>query len=173
MDILAARYRCESHRSPSYYGLTAYYGLSHKSGLTALLIFVFLDETYPDRILRVEVRRLRKTTGNSLLQAQGKSQVTSVKDFLQAIVRPTKLLSCSPVIICLSTYLALTYGEMYILFTTYPEVFQEQYHFTPNGVGLSYLGLGVGLAAGAIFVGRFSDRLSRKWTGKHGSNKPE
>ena len=173
MDILDTRYRCESHPVPLCCPLAAHRDLVHKSGLTALLIFVFLHETYPDRILKIEVQRLRKTTGNTLLQAQGTSQATSVKVFSRAIVRPTKLLLCSPVMVGLSMYLALTYGEMYVLFTTYPEVFQEQYQFTPDGVGLSYLGLGVGLAVGAIFVGRYSDRLSRKLTAKHGCTKPE
>jgi hypothetical protein len=50
-------------------------------------------------------------------------------------------------------YCAFVYGLIYILFTTFPTVFESTYHFSTELAGLAYLGLGVGmLISVAIFV---------------------
>ncbi|KAL6719560.1 hypothetical protein ACLMJK_003802 [Lecanora helva] len=144
-----------------------------KSGVTALLIIQFLDETYPNRILQIKARKAQKLTGTPRAPVHDRPQTPSHMVFSRAIVRPIKLLLCSPVILALSVYLALIYGEMYILFTTYPEVFSQQYQFSANAIGLSYLGLGVGLVIGTGLVQRYSDKISQRMTTKNGSTKPE
>ena len=54
------------------------------------------------------------------------------------------------------------YGLLYILFTTFTFVFEEQYHFSTSTAGLSFLGSGVGTLAGLAFVGTLSDKLLRR-----------
>jgi hypothetical protein len=57
------------------------------------------------------------------------------------------LLFQSPILFVISLYVALVFGVMYLLFTTFPSVFEGQYGFSTSVSGLAYLGLGVALVA--------------------------
>lgn len=70
-------------------------------------------------------------------------------------------------------FTAVCYGYLYLLFTTFPQVFEVQYGFSTGTVGLSYLGLGVGSLFGLGAVGYISDRILTSKTKKHGVSKPE
>ena len=70
-----------------------------------------------------------------------------------------KLLVFSPIVLALSTYMAVVYGYLYLLFTTITEVYEGQYHFSQGTVGLTYLGIGVGSIAGVIIFGIASDKI--------------
>jgi MFS family permease len=61
---------------------------------------------------------------------------------------------------------------MYLLFTTFPIVFQEQYGFDTGEIGLTYVGLGIGSILGLGVAGFVSDRIYRK-KAIHGPVKPE
>jgi predicted MFS family arabinose efflux permease len=56
-----------------------------------------------------------------------------------------RMMCTSPIILLLSIYSAFLFGLTYILFTTFPGVFGETYHFSTETAGLAYLGLGVGM----------------------------
>lgn len=51
---------------------------------------------------------------------------------------------------------------MYILFTTFPLVFQAQYGFKSGAVGLTYIGLGLGSIIGLAYAGIVTDKIYRK-----------
>ena len=70
-----------------------------------------------------------------------------------------KLLVFSPIVLALSTYMAVVYGYLYLLFTTITEVYEGQYHFSQGTVGLTYLGIGVGSIMGVIVFGIASDKI--------------
>ena len=70
-----------------------------------------------------------------------------------------KLLVFSPIVLALSTYMAVVYGYLYLLFTTITEVYEGQYHFSQGTVGLTYLGIGVGSMLGVIIFGIASDKI--------------
>ncbi|CAI0645549.1 unnamed protein product [Colletotrichum noveboracense] len=77
----------------------------------------------------------------------------------------------SPIVLLLSTILALAYGYTYILLTTFTNVFTSEYGFTTGTVGLVYLGLGVGFSIGAISNGIFNDRMANLRTKKNNGNR--
>jgi hypothetical protein len=54
------------------------------------------------------------------------------------------------------------YGYMYMLFISFPLVFQSRYHFSTGTVGLSYLGMGIGSLIGLAFAGSMSEKIYRK-----------
>ena len=83
-----------------------------------------------------------------------------------------KLLFFSPIVLALSTYMAVVYGYLYLLFTTITEVYESQYHFSQGAVGLTYLGIGVGSLFGVIIFGFASDRIV-KAKSKSGEMKAE
>ena len=64
---------------------------------------------------------------------------------------------------------------MYLLFTTFTFVFQENYGFSTSIVGLVYIGLGIGMLLGLLGLGASSDPIMRKLAAKHsdGKLKPE
>ena len=138
-----------------------------------LAIAVFIQrETYPPILLERKVQRLRKETGNDKLRSALQSTKTPRQLFLLSIVRPTKMLLFSPIVFCLSLYIAVTYGYMYILITTLTFVFHEMYDISLSNVGLVYLGFGAGQFIGLFAFGFFSDSYLRRLA-KGGEMKPE
>ena len=69
-------------------------------------------------------------------------------------------------------FMAIVYGYLYLLFTTITEVFEGQYGFSPGIVGLTYLGLGLGMFGGLALFGIASDWLVKKKS-VDGQMKPE
>ena len=88
--------------------------------------------------------------------------------FKVSIVRPIKLLFLSPIVFMISLYMALVYGYLYLMFTTFPRVFQGQFDFSDGSVGLAYLGSGMGSFFGLIFCGAVSDQLVVSLTKRNG-----
>ncbi|KAJ5435788.1 MFS transporter [Penicillium cf. griseofulvum] len=113
------------------------------AGLISLLALVLMRETFEPAILERKAAAMRKSTGNSQLRARTyKKDRTSAQILARATVRPLKML-LSPIILPLSLYCAFMFGLIYLLFTTFPAVFETTYHFATDISGLAYLGLGV------------------------------
>lgn len=73
-----------------------------------------------------------------------------------------KMLLCSPIIFLMCSYVAVMYGLLYILFTTYTFVFEEEYGFSSGTAGLAFLGSGVGMLFGLAFAATQSDKRIRR-----------
>lgn len=67
----------------------------------------------------------------------------------------------SPIVLVMSLYMALVFGVMYLLFTTFTELFEGQYGFSTSVSGLAYLGLGVALVAAMAAFSALGDRLQK------------
>lgn len=111
------------------------------SGVIAISAVIFLQETYPVLILERKTKRLIKETGNPNLRSKLATDLTPKEYFKRAIIRPLKFIYGSPIVLLLSLYIAVVFGMMYLLLTTIPRVFQEQYGFGTGVVGLVYLGM--------------------------------
>ncbi|KAJ5971517.1 uncharacterized protein N7479_001435 [Penicillium vulpinum] len=109
------------------------------SGVTTLVGFIFLRETYGPTLLELKAAQIRKQSGDPDIQSAAKSALPFQQLFLLAIMRPMKLLCTSPVSIVMALYMGLIYGIIYLLFTSYTAVFQEQYGFSQGLAGLTYL----------------------------------
>ncbi|CAF9908277.1 MAG: hypothetical protein ALECFALPRED_004368 [Alectoria fallacina] len=129
------------------------------AGVITISAFFSLRESYPPILLERKAIKLRKETGNEKLRSKLASPLSPAALFKIAIVRPMKLLFLSPIVLALSTYMAVVYGYLYLLFTTITEVYQKQYHFSQGKVGLTYLGIGVGSLFGVVIFGIASDRI--------------
>ena len=81
--------------------------------------------------------------------------------FFRAITRPTKLLILSPIVLVLSLLCAFVFGLLFLLFTTFPTVFEEQYDFSAGVSGLSYLGVGIGMAVSLAVFATVSDKMHK------------
>ncbi|KAL8712028.1 MAG: hypothetical protein Q9220_003724 [cf. Caloplaca sp. 1 TL-2023] len=143
------------------------------SGLMTILTFLFLRETYAPKLLRDKAKKLQKETGQERYRSKLEMDLPARTLFLRAIVRPTKMLLFSPIVLGLSCFMALVYAYIYLLFTTFPLVFEAQYDFSIGTVGLTYLAMGIGMLAASIVVGYTSDRSVERMAAKSGERKPE
>lgn len=84
-----------------------------------------------------------------------------------------KMLFMSPVVAAMCIYIAVLYGLLYILFTTFTFVFEEKYHFTTSTAGLAFIGSGIGTLCGLAFVGTLSDKLIKAKQASGQTLKPE
>lgn len=142
--------------------------------LVIILMFLLFRETYAPVILEKKAQGLRKATGNQLLRSKLDTGHSSSQAFTLAIVRPLKMLFLSPIIAILAMYTAIVYGYLYLLFTTFTVVFEGIYGFPPSIVGLSFLGLGLGMFLGLTAFYIFSDKImNQKATASDGKLKPE
>ena len=118
-----------------------------------------MRETYGVVIMARKTLALQKKTGNMSLRSKYDQGITTRQLWRITLIRPAKMLLFSPIIFLLSLFMAVTYGYMYLLFTTFPVVFGEYYHFKIGITGLVYLGLGIGNIIGLVIFGVFSDKV--------------
>jgi predicted MFS family arabinose efflux permease len=118
-----------------------------------------MRETSPKILLERKAARLRVSTGNPQLRSKLADPRSRGQVLMQSLVRPATLLVRSPVLLALSLYAALVFGDIYILFTTFNGVFRGQYGFTTSVSGLPYLGLGIALVLGVVIFGKVNPRI--------------
>jgi multidrug resistance protein len=144
------------------------------SGFLSVVMFFFARETYAPVLLQRKVDRLRKETGNELLISRLDAGLSPRDYFKRGIVRPFKMLFQSPICAIFAVYMGITYGYLYLLFTSITIVFEQSYGFGSGIVGLVFLGLGLGSMMGLIFFSFSSDRTLKKMAAKEGQGmKPE
>ncbi|KAL6720805.1 hypothetical protein ACLMJK_002730 [Lecanora helva] len=145
-----------------------------QAAAVCVLTFLFMRESYAYIILERKTHRLRKKTGNPNLRSALDTGKAPIDLFKFSIMRPLKMLLLSPIVFLMSLYMAIVYGYVYLLFTTYPRVFQGQYGFSNGSIGLTYLGSGIGSFFGLTICGAVSDRLVTALTKRNGGiAKPE
>lgn len=131
-----------------------------------------MRETYAVTLLDRKAKRLRKETGNLSFKSKLDRGFTPAALFKLSIVRPMKMLLFSPIVQSLSFLMALIYGYLYLLFTTFTIVFEGTYGFSSGTVGLTFLGIGLGNLLGLAIFGVVSDRILKKKSAQ-GEMKPE
>lgn len=135
----------------------------YQAGIFSIAAVFLMRETYEPVLLEHKAARLRKETGNSRLEACTYRQDATPRQLvIQAFLRPTKMLIFSPIVLLSSLYCAFIFGLIFLLFTTFPTVFEDVYGFSPGLSGLAYLGLGLGMLTGIVLFGLFSDKLLKQ-----------
>lgn len=122
-----------------------------------------MSETYEPIILAQKANSLRKTTGNNQLRPRTAPANVDYSHYLRSsIARPIKMLVFSPIILFISLYCAFMFGLTYLLYTTYPIVFEDKYGWGPSWAGLAYLGLAIGMFIAIGCIGAVSDKKIKK-----------
>jgi hypothetical protein len=144
-------------------------------GFLAILCFVFWKESYAPIILARKAARLRKETGNQALRSKYDIGLSPRAHLKRGIGRAVKMLLFSPIVLALSVYMGLIYSYFYLLFTTFTPIFEQNYHFPPDTVGLSYLGVGVGFIIGQASFAKLGDPVLKQCAARFGKGelKPE
>jgi len=154
-----------------------FYVLCMFNGAVAVAATLFFKETYAPTLLKRKAQRLRKNTGNTSLhtiyEITNASESTFGRLWL-CIVRPVNLLLTHPMVIGLGSFMAFTYGFMYLLIVTFPQIFEKQYGFSKSITGLMYLPMGCGFILGVVFWTFMVGRVYKKLTIANGGvAKPE
>lgn len=141
-------------------------------GFSNVMGWVFIRETYAVAILNKKTKRLVKETRNTNLRSKLDAGISTKDLWMRSIIRPTKMLIFSPIVLLISTYVAIVYSYFYIMLTTFTPIFETTYGFTAGVVGLTYLGFGVGSLLG-MFVYMCVDGKMTDKAMKNGTWKPE
>jgi hypothetical protein len=144
-----------------------------QGGVLAPIALFALRETFAPVILQRKVNRLRKETGNPDLRSKLETEGNAKQKFKLAIVRPLKLLLLTPIVTLPALYVAITYGILYLLITTFSYVYSGQYHFDEGTVGLSFLPAGIGMMIGVVGFGAISDTMVKRKMAQGFEHKPE
>ncbi|EXJ72568.1 uncharacterized protein A1O5_03714 [Cladophialophora psammophila CBS 110553] len=158
IDPIAGAFLCQKMR-----WRWVFWVLTIAAGVMTLLCFAFLKETYAPVLLERKAARLRKTSGDS----------NSRQALWSALIRPTKMFFLSPIVPLFCIYIGIVYGYMYILFTTFTEVYEHVYNFSAGIAGVPFIGIGLGMFGGLWVFSATSDRLIRREMGKGNVPQPE
>ncbi|OTA59264.1 MFS general substrate transporter [Hypoxylon sp. EC38] len=142
-------------------------------GVLIPLSFFFLRETFGPVVLEHKTKRLRKETGNPNLRSKLFGRLTPKEQFKLAIIRPMKLLLVTPIVTLMSLYVAITYGIMYLLITTFSFVYTQQYGFSEGDNGLTFLPAGLGMMIGVVGFGQLTDIMVKRNQAKGITHRPE
>ncbi|KAH8673244.1 major facilitator superfamily domain-containing protein [Ilyonectria robusta] len=129
------------------------------SGVIGVATAIFTRETNAAVLLQQKTERMRKQTGNDKLVPKVTREGTPRQMLLRAIVRPLKMLIFSPIVLLISLYTGILFGLVFLLFTTFPALFEGIYDFNAGIAGLAYLGLGLGMVVGLVLFSVLSDKL--------------
>jgi MFS family permease len=163
MDFLAPHNICKTLRhSLNHSVVEIELTFTCQDGVLSLIALAYMRESNATILLRRKAARLQAETGNQSLVAKGDTGQTPQQILLRAVIRPTRLLLFSPIVSLLSLFAAFVFGLIFLLFTTFPAVFELQYGFSTQLSGLSYLGLGIGFLIGLFAFGALSDRVVKK-----------
>ncbi|KAL2756983.1 hypothetical protein ACRALDRAFT_1049216 [Sodiomyces alcalophilus JCM 7366] len=143
------------------------------SGIFILPSFLLMKETYHPVLLQGKTNRLRKETGNAELYSARASDESPADKWKNAIFRPLKLLILTPVITLMSLYVAIAYGIMYLLITTFSFVYAQEYGFDEGTIGLTFLPAGIGMMIGVVVFGGLTDFLVKRRQAQGVELKPE
>lgn len=144
-------------------------------GVAMVTGFIFYrTETYAIVLLNRKAQWLRAETGNPHLHTVFETTKDTRTIFKISIIRPFKLLVMNPVLLMLGLLMAFVYGFLYLMFVTFPTLFQGVYHEKPGIAGLNYIGCGVGFLVGlGVWTPLMQYFFKRLTAANGGVSKPE
>jgi hypothetical protein len=113
------------------------------TGVLWIICGLLVPETYAPVLLRKRAEKLSKLTGDVYASKSDaeKGKISAGQAFKTALSRPWILLLKEPIVLLLSIYMAIIYGTLYMLFSAFPIVFQQNRGWSAGVGGLSFLGV--------------------------------
>lgn len=152
-----------------------FYATSIVDGAIQISGLFFLQETYGPSILHKKAEKVRKETGNPEFKTEFEHpERTLLNTLRRSISRPFRLLGTQPIIQCLSVYMAFVYGLMYLVLSTFPNLWETRYNQSVGIGGLNFVSLGLGFFLGSQVCAPLNDRIYRRLKKRNnGTGKPE
>jgi MFS family permease len=157
-----------------------FYVLIIWAGVTLIMILLLVPETYHPVLLREKARKLRKETGDPRWVApMEKTSKSVIKTISYSLLRPGELLLFEPMCLNLCLFSAILLGILYLFFGAFPLVFGGNHGFTDSQVGISFIGIFVGMVCAGLTDPLFHKNYVRLIkereiaTGEVGGSEPE
>ncbi|KAE9371183.1 MFS multidrug transporter-like protein [Stipitochalara longipes BDJ] len=152
-----------------------FYSTTIADALIQLSGLFFLQETYAPVLLHRKKKTLIKETGNEALHTEfDHPERTVAKTLRISLIRPFKLLFTQVIVQVLALYMAYLYGLMYLVLSTFPGLWENEYHESVGIGGLNYISLGVGFFLGTQVCAPCQDLIYRALKARNdGVGKPE
>ena len=134
-------------------------------GVMILVAFTVFRETYAPVILKRKAEGLRRNTGDArYYTAQERmSEHQSVMSILfKALIRPLRLLAFHPLVQITCVLEAFDYGLLYIVLSSFAELWIHHYRFPVELSGLHYIAIAMGELIGSQVGGWFMDFYRRR-----------
>jgi multidrug resistance protein len=114
--------------------------------------FLFLRETYAPAILAQRKTRLEKEYNiPNKYRFEGEDVRPLFTKLRYSIMRPLRIL-VQPIVFTMSIYQSVLFATTYSLYTNFQPIFQGEYGFDTEHVGLMYLGPGLGFLTSVWFL---------------------
>ncbi|KAI0907471.1 major facilitator superfamily domain-containing protein [Ustulina deusta] len=133
-------------------------------GVMIAVSYDVFRETFGPLILNRRAARLRKETGNEQYYTQYERQTgeqSVVRVAAQALSRPLRLLAFHPLIQITAVISAFGYGTLYIVISSFADLWSSYYHQPVAISGLHYIACALGELSGSQVGGRLMDALFR------------
>lgn len=154
-----------------------FWSTSALQGVLVIASFMLFRETYAPIILGRKAARMRKLCNDSRYQSlierfeSGRSVLWVLR---KSLTRPMRMLLFHPVAQTQAVVSGLSYGLLYLVLSTFSDVWLRQYHESLTISGLHYIGLALGEVVGAVIGGPLLDKTFKKMTARaNGVPQPE
>ncbi|MCJ1416310.1 hypothetical protein MMC32_002645 [Xylographa parallela] len=138
----------------------AFYATSIADAIIQLSGLFFLQETYPPKLLHTKAKKLRMETGNKDLYTEFEHPDRKLSKVLKvSLTRPFILLGTQPIVQALAVYMGYLYGVMYLLLSSFSNLWTERYGESVGISGLNYISLGLGFFLGTQICAPLNDRF--------------
>lgn len=135
-------------------------------------VFTF-HETYGPVILKRRAKRLRRETGNQQYHTESErrdSEKSLPRILGRALSRPLRLLAFHPIIQVTAIISGFNYGLLYIVLSTFSDLWIQQYHQKVEISGLHYIACSLGEIAASQIGGPLMDYLFRRRQARNANN---
>lgn len=113
-----------------------------------VIAVIFVDESYPAKLLIYKARRLRHDSGNWALHAKFEEWDVSIVEMTKKfLVRPVQLLT-TPICFLVALYASFCYGILYMQLGAIPIIFNENRGWNPLVASLPFLNILIGAVLG-------------------------
>ncbi|KAG8862990.1 hypothetical protein FRB96_000410 [Tulasnella sp. 330] len=148
--------------------------ISMSGGAASIFGLIILEETYhPVIIEHREMKNFLDDEKRGTLSMR--PHRPALKDILwMNLTRPVMLLTRSFICFVMSLYMSIIYGILYLMFVTFPSIYEGVYGWSPGISGLAYLGPGIGFMIGLVLGGAMVDKIYLRLRDRNGGvGKPE
>ncbi|RYP09850.1 hypothetical protein DL765_008318 [Monosporascus sp. GIB2] len=145
--------------------------------LMVVFCFTTFHETYALTILKRRAAKLRRETGRvyQTLDERRDRHRSTLVILSKSLSRPLRLLACNQVIQASSLISAFNYGILYIVLSSFAELYSVHYHQSVEISGLHYIACALGEIVGSQLGGPLMDLLYRRMVARSadGEHQPE
>ncbi|KAK9850542.1 Major Facilitator Superfamily [Penicillium brevicompactum] len=131
-------------------------------GGVTFALMILVKETYAPILLRKRAQKRRQHTKNPKWWSSHDNHLPFITFCRINISRQIVMIVTEPICIFWNSYVAISYGILYLCFVSYPIAFQTNRGWSPGIGGLSYLGIGCGTLT-TIFL----EPVLRAWIQSH------